>query len=123
MCSQARAVHPERSEWALDDGGDGRYSASTSAETKLARLAIATIRACPLPPIVRARHHPGRDRDPIPGVDDRDLPDQLPALEQFGRQGVVELALILGNYSSLALLINSFDTDLPPDRTEPLLPV
>jgi hypothetical protein len=23
----------------------------------------------------------------------------------------------------LALLINSFDTDLPPDRTEPLLPV
>src|SRR5688572_4580584 len=44
-------------------------------------------------------------------------------LEQFGRQGVVELALILGSYSSLALLINSFDTDLPPDRTEPLLPV
>jgi 4-carboxymuconolactone decarboxylase len=45
------------------------------------------------------------------------------ALEQFGRQGVVELALVMGNYSLLALLINSFDTDLPPDRTEPLLPV
>jgi 4-carboxymuconolactone decarboxylase len=45
------------------------------------------------------------------------------ALEQFGRQGVVELGLILGNYSLLALLINSFDTVLPPDRTEPLLPV
>jgi 4-carboxymuconolactone decarboxylase len=45
------------------------------------------------------------------------------ALEQLGRQGVVELALIMGNYSLLALLINSFDTDLPPDRTEPLLPV
>ena len=45
------------------------------------------------------------------------------ALEQFGRQGVVELSLIMGNYSLLALLINSFDTDLPPDRTEPLLPV
>jgi 4-carboxymuconolactone decarboxylase len=44
-------------------------------------------------------------------------------LEQFGRQGLVELALVLGNYSLLALLINSFDTDLPPDRTEPLLPV
>ena len=44
------------------------------------------------------------------------------ALEQFGRQGVVELGLVLGNYSLLALLINSFDTDLPPDRTEPLLP-
>ena len=45
------------------------------------------------------------------------------ALEQFGRQGVVELALIFGNYSLLAVLINSFDTDLPPARTEPLLPV
>ena len=45
------------------------------------------------------------------------------ALEQLGRQGVVELALVMGNYSLLALLINSFDTDLPPDRTEPLLPV
>jgi hypothetical protein len=45
------------------------------------------------------------------------------ALEQFGRQGVIELALILGNYSMLALVINSLDTDLPPDRTEPLLPV
>jgi len=45
------------------------------------------------------------------------------ALEQLGRQGVVELGLVLGNYSLLALLINSFDSDLPPDRTEPLLPV
>jgi 4-carboxymuconolactone decarboxylase len=45
------------------------------------------------------------------------------ALEQFGRQGVVELSLIMGNYSLLALLINSFDTDLPPERTELLLPV
>ena len=44
-------------------------------------------------------------------------------LEQFGRQGVVELGLILGNYSLLALLIYTFDSDLPPDRTEPLLPV
>ena len=45
------------------------------------------------------------------------------ALEQFGRQGVVELGLVMGNYSMLALLINCFDSDLPPDRTEPLLPV
>ena len=45
------------------------------------------------------------------------------ALEQFGRQGVIELSLIMGNYSLLALLINAFDTDLPPDRAEPLLPV
>jgi 4-carboxymuconolactone decarboxylase len=45
------------------------------------------------------------------------------ALEQFGRQGLIELTLIMGNYSLLAFLINAFDTDLPPDRTEPLLPV
>lgn len=45
------------------------------------------------------------------------------ALEQFGKQGVVELAFIFGNYNMLAVLINSFDTDLPPNRTEPLLPV
>jgi 4-carboxymuconolactone decarboxylase len=45
------------------------------------------------------------------------------ALEQFGRQGVVELGLVFGNYGLLALMINSFDSDLPPDRTEALLPV
>jgi len=45
------------------------------------------------------------------------------ALEQFGRQGVVELGLVLGNYSLLALMINTFDTDLPSERAEPLLPV
>jgi len=44
-------------------------------------------------------------------------------LELFGRQGTVELSLIMGNYSLLALLINTCDTDLPPDRTEPLLPI
>jgi len=44
-------------------------------------------------------------------------------LELFGRQGIVELGLIMGNYSLLALLINTCDTDLPPDRTEPLLPI
>jgi 4-carboxymuconolactone decarboxylase len=45
------------------------------------------------------------------------------ALEQFGQRGVVELTLTMGNYTLLALAINTFDTDLPPDRTEPLLPV
>ncbi len=44
-------------------------------------------------------------------------------LEQFERQGAVELTLVLGNYTMLALAINAFDTDLPPDRTEPLLPI
>ena len=45
------------------------------------------------------------------------------ALEQLGTQGAIELGLILGNYAMLALLVNSFDVDLPPDRKEPLLPV
>ena len=44
-------------------------------------------------------------------------------LEQFGRQGLIELSMIMGSYSLLALLINAFDSDLPPERTEPLLPV
>ncbi len=45
------------------------------------------------------------------------------ALEQFGRTGLVELTLLMGNYSLLSFAINAFDTDLPPNRTEPLLPV
>ena len=45
------------------------------------------------------------------------------ALEQFGERGVVELTLTMGNYSLLSFAINTFDTDLPPSRTEPLLPV
>jgi 4-carboxymuconolactone decarboxylase len=46
------------------------------------------------------------------------------ALEQFGKQGTVELALVFGAYSSLALVVNSFDVDLPPpERKESLLPV
>jgi 4-carboxymuconolactone decarboxylase len=44
-------------------------------------------------------------------------------LEQFGQQGAIELSLIMGNYSSLALLVNAFDVDLPPDRKESILPV
>ena len=43
------------------------------------------------------------------------------ALEVFGQQGVIELTLILGNYTMLAMLINTFETDLLPERTEPLL--
>ena len=44
-------------------------------------------------------------------------------LEQFDRQGAVELTLVFGNYAMLALAINAFDTDLPPNRTEPLLSI
>ncbi len=45
------------------------------------------------------------------------------AFEQFGAQGVVELTLVMGSYSMLAFCINAFDTDLPPNRDEPLLPI
>lgn len=45
------------------------------------------------------------------------------ALEQLGQRGVIELGLIMGNYASIALLVNSFDADLPPDRKEAILPV
>ena len=45
------------------------------------------------------------------------------ALEQLGTQGTIELGLIMGNYGLLALLVNTFDVDLPPDRKELLLPV
>ena len=43
------------------------------------------------------------------------------ALEVFGQQGTIELTLILGNYTMLAMLINTFETDLLPERAEPLL--
>ena len=44
------------------------------------------------------------------------------ALEQFGKQGLIELTLVIGNYSFLAFVINAFDPELPPNRNEPLLP-
>ena len=44
------------------------------------------------------------------------------AIEQLGKQGLIELTLVIGNYSFLAFVINAFDPDLPPNRTEPLLP-
>ena len=45
------------------------------------------------------------------------------ALEQFGEPGLVELTLLMGNYSTLAFAVNAFDTDLLSERTEPLLPI
>jgi len=44
------------------------------------------------------------------------------ALEQFGKQGLIELTLTMGNYALLAFCVNSFDSELPPNRTEPVLP-
>ena len=45
------------------------------------------------------------------------------AMEKLGQRGAIELALFLGNYASLALVVNSFDVDLPPDRKESIMPV
>ena len=45
------------------------------------------------------------------------------ALERLGTRGAVELGLILGSYALLALMVNSFDVDLPPDRKESVMPV
>ena len=44
-------------------------------------------------------------------------------LEQFGKQTFIEITMIIGNYTMLALAINTFESDLPPNRTQPILPV
>ena len=38
-------------------------------------------------------------------------------------EAAVELGLVLGSYAMLALMVNSFDVDLPPDRKEAVMPV
>ena len=43
-------------------------------------------------------------------------------IEQFGKQGLIELTVTMGNYALLAFVINSFDSELPANRTEPVLP-
>lgn len=43
------------------------------------------------------------------------------AMEAFGKQGLVELVAIMGDYSANALLLHAFDQHVPPDR-KPLLP-
>ncbi|HCP22918.1 MAG: hypothetical protein FI717_12225 [SAR202 cluster bacterium] len=43
-------------------------------------------------------------------------------IEQFGKQGLIELTLVMGNYALLAFAITSFDSELPANRTEPVLP-
>ena len=42
---------------------------------------------------------------------------------QFGKQGLIELTLTMGNYALIAIAVNSFDSELPANRTEPVLPV
>ena len=45
------------------------------------------------------------------------------AIEQFGTQGLIELTLTMGNYALIAIAVNSFDSELPADRTEKVLPI
>ena len=45
------------------------------------------------------------------------------ALELFGERGVVELALTMAAYALYSFTVNVFDTDLRPNRTEPMLPI
>lgn len=43
-------------------------------------------------------------------------------VELFGRQGTIEITMIMGDYTMTAMLLNAVDQHLPPDR-EPLLPM
>jgi 4-carboxymuconolactone decarboxylase len=45
------------------------------------------------------------------------------ALQQLGRQGLVELTTLMGYYGLLACNANAFAIDLPANRTETVLPV
>lgn len=54
---------------------------------------------------------------------DRQVPSELFArmLTLFGRQGTIEITMIMGDYTMTAMLLNAVDQHLPPGR-EPLLP-
>ena len=45
------------------------------------------------------------------------------AMAQFGARGLVELTTLMGYYACLAFNINAFEVGLPPETTEPPLPV
>jgi 4-carboxymuconolactone decarboxylase len=45
------------------------------------------------------------------------------ALDQFGQRGLTELAFVFGSYSLVSVIVNTFETDMPPAGNEPLLPV
>lgn len=45
------------------------------------------------------------------------------AMAQFGIRGLTELTNLMGYYALLAFNVNAFGAELPPDRTEPELPV
>jgi 4-carboxymuconolactone decarboxylase len=54
---------------------------------------------------------------------DRQIPPALFAkmVALFGRQGTIEITMIMGDYTMTAMLLNAVDQHLPPGR-EPLLP-
>jgi predicted SnoaL-like aldol condensation-catalyzing enzyme len=54
---------------------------------------------------------------------DRQVPAELFAkmVALFGRQGTIEITMIMGDYTMTAMLLNAVDQHLPPGR-EPLLP-
>ncbi len=45
------------------------------------------------------------------------------ALDQFGRQYLVELTALMGHYAQTAFFLNAFEVELPEDRAETVLPV
>ena len=45
------------------------------------------------------------------------------ALTEFGVRGVTELTNLMGYYALLAFNLIAFAADLPPERTEPILPI
>jgi 4-carboxymuconolactone decarboxylase len=55
---------------------------------------------------------------------DRQVPSELFAkmVDLFGRQGTIEIVMIMGDYAMTAMLLNAVDQHLPPGR-EPLLPM
>lgn len=55
---------------------------------------------------------------------DHQVPSELFAkmVDLFGRQGTIEITMIMGDYTMTAMLLNAVDQHLPPDR-EALLPM
>tara|TARA_R110002110_G_C13329806_1_gene706720 strand:- start:380 stop:1048 length:669 start_codon:yes stop_codon:yes gene_type:complete len=43
-------------------------------------------------------------------------------VELFGRQGTIEITMIMGDYTMTAMLLNAVNQQLPPDR-QPMLPM
>jgi 4-carboxymuconolactone decarboxylase len=56
---------------------------------------------------------------------DHQVPSELFAkmVDLFGRQGTIEITMIMGDYTMTAMLLNAVDQHVPPARGEPLLPM